>query len=150
SLHHRRGAGRGGSARRTAVGAAPSFADGLAAIAPSGDDHPGSRASMTTRTPPTHPIAIAHRAGNSLDELRRAHATGGDLIEADVWMYHGRLEVRHLKTIGPLPVLWDRWELARGWTPRMNLASLLAALDPGAELMLDLKGTSRHLSDAVL
>ena len=55
-------------------------------------------------------LAIAHRAGNSLAGLREANRLGADVIECDVHAYRGRLEVRHLKTAGPLPFLWDRWE----------------------------------------
>ena len=31
------------------------------------------------------------------------------LVEADVRLWRGRLEVRHLKTVGPVPILWDKW-----------------------------------------
>ena len=57
-------------------------------------------------------LAIAHRAGNSLAGLHAANELGVDVIECDVHHHRGRLEVRHLKTAGPLPFLWDRWELA--------------------------------------
>jgi glycerophosphoryl diester phosphodiesterase len=68
------------------------------------------------------------------------------LIEADVHLYRGRLEVRHLKTLGPLPVLWDRWYLASPRTPRLELAELLAGAAPGTPLMLDLKGRNPRLA----
>ena len=87
------------------------------------------------------PHVVAHRAGNDLDLLRRAEAAGAWLVEADVHLHRGRLEVRHLKTAGPL--LWDRWYLAPPGTPRMELAALLAAA--GAPLMLDLKGRDPRL-----
>ena len=77
--------------------------------------------------------------------LRRAEAQRARLVEADVHLYAGRLEVRHLKTIGPLPVLWDRWYLAPRGTPRLELPELLAAVAPGTELMLDLKGIDPRL-----
>ena len=54
--------------------------------------------------------------------------------------YRGRLEVRHLKTAGPLPFLWDRWELASASAPRLGLAELLEADRHGTTFMLDLKG----------
>lgn len=44
------------------------------------------------------PLAIAHRAGNDLRALGAAARAGVDLIEADIWPWRGRLEVRHLKT----------------------------------------------------
>jgi glycerophosphoryl diester phosphodiesterase len=91
-------------------------------------------------------LAIAHRAGNSLPALWAANALGADVIECDVHEYRGRLEVRHFKTAGPLPFLWDRWELASAYTPRLNLDALLEAGRDGPTLMLDLKG--RRISTA--
>lgn len=101
---------------------------------------------MTSR-----PLAIAHRAGNELHLLHRAVEAGADLVEADVWPHRGRLEVRHLKTMGPVPILWDRWKLARGWIPRRLIAQLLDTLPPSVGLMLDLKGhdsiAAREIAD---
>ncbi|HEY6744397.1 MAG TPA: hypothetical protein VI357_01640 [Mycobacteriales bacterium] len=89
-------------------------------------------------------LAVAHRAGNSLSGLHGAALAGADVIEADVHLHRGRLEVRHLKTMGPLPWLWDRWELRSATAPRLGLAELLAAADVGSTFMLDLKG--RHVA----
>jgi len=85
-------------------------------------------------------LAIAHRAGNSLAGLHAANLVGADVIECDVHAHRGRLEVRHLKTAGPLPFLWDRWELASATAPRLGLDELLDADQHGARFMLDLKG----------
>jgi glycerophosphoryl diester phosphodiesterase len=87
------------------------------------------------------PLLIAHRAGNDLAHLRAAEATGADVIEADLHLRRGRLELRHLKTAGPLPVYWDRWALAPPWRRFDGLEELLAAAEPQTELMLDLKGS---------
>jgi hypothetical protein len=87
-------------------------------------------------------LAIAHRAGNSLAGLATANDIGVDVIECDVHRFRGRLEVRHLKSAGPLPFLWDRWELVPASAPRLGLAELLAADRHGTTFMLDLKG--RH------
>jgi glycerophosphoryl diester phosphodiesterase len=95
------------------------------------------------------PFVVAHRAGNDLDILRRAEALGPRLVEADLHLRRGRVEVRHLKTLGPLPLLWDRWYLAPGWRPRLELATLLAAAAPSTELMLDLKGRDVRLARRV-
>ena len=66
-------------------------------------------ASPSSATPcGTGAFVIAHRAGNDLDRLRRAQQLGIAVIEADLHLYAGRIEVRHLKTLGPVPVLWDR------------------------------------------
>jgi glycerophosphoryl diester phosphodiesterase len=97
-----------------------------------------------------HPLAIAHRAGNELHLLRQAEEAGVDLVEADLWFWRGRIEVRHLKTMGPVPLLWDRWRLAPGWTPRLTLADLLQAAATETEFMFDLKGTNPLLPAVLL
>lgn len=105
----------------------------------------------TTGSVTASPFVVAHRAGNDLRRLRAATALSLPLAEADVRLHRGRLEVRHLKTAGPVPVLWDRWELASPRAPRLLLEDLLAAADPdGPELMLDLKGHDARLPARVL
>jgi hypothetical protein len=94
------------------------------------------------------PLAIAHRAGNSLSGLHTAREVGADVVECDVREHRGRLEVRHLKTAGPLPFLWDTWELAPASAPRLGLAELLAADQNDVTFMLDVKG--RRTSTAAL
>jgi hypothetical protein len=96
------------------------------------------------------PFVVAHRAGNDLARLRDAAALGLPLAEADLHLHRGRLEVRHLKTAGPIPVLWDRWELASPRAPRLLLETLLEAAAGGPELMLDLKGHDPRLPGRVL
>lgn len=95
---------------------------------------------MRAQPSPTRPLTVAHRAGNSAALLASAVSLGVDLVEADVWPYRGRLEVRHLKTMGPVPLLWDKWRLVSARTPRLHLHELLAFVEPGAEIMVDLKG----------
>jgi glycerophosphoryl diester phosphodiesterase len=99
---------------------------------------------MDFRAPVPAPFIVAHRAGNDLDALAAARGLRVPLIEADLHLFAGRVEVRHLKTVGPLPILWDRWTLASPWAPRLLLDALLEAAGP-AELMLDLKGRNAHL-----
>lgn len=96
------------------------------------------------------PLTIAHRAGNHLDQLAAAERDGIDLVEADIWPYQGRLEVRHTKTMGRVPLLWDRWSLEPAWRPRFLLEELLEAAGPGTELMLDLKGTDTSSPRAII
>jgi glycerophosphoryl diester phosphodiesterase len=96
------------------------------------------------------PFPIAHRAANDLSALRRAESRGLPIVEADVRLFRGRLEVRHLKTLGPVPVLWDRWTVASPFAPRLLLDELLAAAAPETELLLDLKGSNRRLARLVL
>lgn len=87
------------------------------------------------------PLTVAHRAGNDTHSLEAACAAGVDLVEADVRYHRGRIEVRHLKTMGPVPLLWDRWTLAPGWTSRFQLRDLLPVAPRDCELMLDVKGS---------
>jgi glycerophosphoryl diester phosphodiesterase len=96
------------------------------------------------------PSLIAHRAGNDLARLRKAETLGFELVEADVRLWRGRAEIRHLKTLGPIPILWDRWELASPLAPRLALGQLLEAVGPRTELLLDLKGRDPRLSKLVL
>lgn len=58
--------------------------------------------------------------------------------------------MRHLKTLGPIPILWDRWQLANPFAPRLRLDELLAATGSRTELMLDLKGRNPRLAADVL
>lgn len=96
-----------------------------------------------------NPLVIAHRAGNSLTGLHAANTLGVDVIECDVHEHRDRLEVRHLKTAGPLPFLWDRWELASAFAPRLGLAELLEANQHGTMFMLDMKGRRKSVAGSV-
>lgn len=71
-------------------------------------------------------------------------------VEADVHLFRGRLEVRHLKTLGPVPILWDRWKLGNPFARRLLVPELLAAVADETELVLDLKGRERRLGAALL
>ncbi len=92
-------------------------------------------------------LQVAHRAGNELALLEPALALGADLLEADVHLRRGRLEVRHGKSLGPLPWLWEPWYLLRD--TRLLLADLRDGLPEGATLMLDLKGWQPWLGSVV-
>lgn len=96
------------------------------------------------------PFVVAHRAGNDLARLRAAEALGVALVEADLRLWRGRVEVRHLKTVGPIPILWDKWFLANPFAPRLRLEELLEAAAPETHLLLDLKGRSRGLAELVV
>jgi glycerophosphoryl diester phosphodiesterase len=99
---------------------------------------------------PDGPLILAHRAGNDLAALRTAEALGVDVIEADIRYFRGRLEVRHLKTVGPVRIYWERWRLCRPGAPIIDLETLLRATAPTTRLMLDLKGFDPRLGPAVL
>lgn len=94
------------------------------------------------------PFLVAHRAANRLEALR-APVAPSTLLEADLRLRRGRIEVRHLKQLGPLPVLWDKWFLARGWGNRLTLSELLREAPNNLELMLDLKGRNPRLASLV-
>jgi hypothetical protein len=94
-------------------------------------------------------LLIAHRIGNTPESVLAATKAGADLIEADVHLYRRQLEVRHTKTLGILPWLWDRWYLVPAATPRLQLAALIEAIPADTLLMLDLKGWHPWLGRAV-
>ena len=96
------------------------------------------------------PFLVAHRAGNCLAHLRATELLGTELVEADIRLYLGRLEVRHLRTVGPLPILWDRWQLAVPWRRRLQLGELLDATAPETELVLDVKGSRAKVAEKTL
>jgi glycerophosphoryl diester phosphodiesterase len=88
-------------------------------------------------------LAVAHRAGNNVADLRAALATGVDLIELDIHLYRDALEVRHSKAIGPRLC----WESSSGLSRRRDLVvpglrDILAVAAGDPRLMLDLKGPS--------
>jgi glycerophosphoryl diester phosphodiesterase len=95
-------------------------------------------------------LAVAHRAGNNLTDLRAALAAGVDLVEADVHLYRNALEVRHRKAVGP-HFYWELWtELKRRrdlLVPQLHEVLAVAAGDP--RLMLDLKGPSLAVAPQV-
>jgi hypothetical protein len=110
----------------------------------------GRQLDSSVRADGQQPFLVAHRAGNRILDLRAAERLHPALVEADVRLYRGRLEVRHLKTLGPLPILWDRWRLVAPWRPRLQLRELLEATSPETELVLDLKGRDERLAGRVL
>ena len=87
-------------------------------------------------------LAVAHRAGNDLALLREAAEFGADVVEADVHLHRGRLEVRHTKSFGT-PWLYDAGRFHPADLPRLQLIELLDALPPALPVMLDLKGVGR-------
>ena len=88
-------------------------------------------------------LAVAHRRGNEVLTLREAALLGADVIEGDVHLHRGRLEVRHQKSMGPLPWFWEKWKVFPPTIPRPPLEELLEGRPAGATLMLDLKGIGR-------
>lgn len=104
--------------------------------------------SRDPRLPHHRPLAIAHRGGNSLPAARTAIRLRADMLETDIWLSRGRLEVRHKHRLGP--ILWERWSLGRGWGPQLELRQLLRETPDDALLFLDLKGRELDLGTAIL
>jgi len=89
-------------------------------------------------------ILIAHRAGN--DPGRVAECVDvADMVELDVHLWRGRLEIRHAKRIWIFQRLWEQWRLLPRSTPVPSLAEVLSAAPDRAPLLVDLKGWSPKL-----
>lgn len=86
---------------------------------------------------------VAHRAGNRVDA---ALAVGdqADMIELDVHVLRGRVELRHEKVLRPTLRLWERWYLLPRGAKGTPIAEVLTALDPSVPLMLDCKCFTRR------
>ena len=96
------------------------------------------------------PLTIAHRAGNSVERVLEAYATARvDYVEADVWLHRGRLEVRHDKTAGPLPILWERWRISPAFGRRPVLDDVLDAAAGRGAVFIDCKGNDEGLAQAI-
>lgn len=96
------------------------------------------------------PFASAHRAGNTRRQALQAIEAGADLLETDIWLHKGRLELRHKQTLGPIPILWEKWSIAPGWTKRYLLSDLLQDAPEDILLFLDFKGEEMDLGPEVL
>ncbi|MGI9597320.1 MAG: glycerophosphodiester phosphodiesterase [Acidimicrobiales bacterium] len=84
------------------------------------------------------PILVAHRAGNHPDSARLAVGRA-DLIELDVHVRRGRVELRHAKVLWPTSRLWERWYLLPRDTEVVLIQSVLDELEADTPLQLDLK-----------
>lgn len=92
----------------------------------------------------------AHRHGNDLDLLSAAEMAGVDLVEIDIHLFRDELDARHEKTVGPLPLVWDRGRRS-SWNPhRQRLDEVLARAHPDTTFYVDLKGWNRRLSRRVI
>lgn len=95
------------------------------------------------------PLLVAHRAGNHPALVGPALAAGAAMVEADVHVARGRLELRHEKAVGPLPLRWDRWYVRRRPDRPVALEDVLAGTPRGTPFLLDLKGPSPRLAGLV-
>lgn len=105
---------------------------------------------MTEPGEPRRLLAVAHRSGNTVEGLREALAAGVDLVEADVHAFRGRLEIRHHRSLGALPYVWDKTGVVRSHhRDRLELAEVIDALGDDHRLMIDLKGVHPRLAPRV-
>ena len=75
---------------------------------------------------------------------------GVDMLEADVWPFLGRLEVRHAKSIGPIPIYWEKWYIESIGMRQPVLQDVLTSTPVSARLFLDLKGRQPQLGHRVV
>ncbi len=85
-----------------------------------------------------HPLLVAHRAGNRPDTARAAQHRA-DLVEVDVHVFRGRVEVRHEKVLRPTARLWEKWYLLPRGTSPFTIQDVLAVIEPDTHLQVDLK-----------
>jgi glycerophosphoryl diester phosphodiesterase len=95
-------------------------------------------------------LVCAHRHGNDLELLETAQRARVDFIETDVHLFRGALDARHSKTVGPLPIMWDRRQRPAWNPPRQSFAEVVAAADHSTVFYIDLKGWSLRLSRRVI
>jgi glycerophosphoryl diester phosphodiesterase len=91
---------------------------------------------------------VAHRGANTVEALRAAELVA-DLVELDVHLRRGRLEVRHAKVLWPTSRLWERWYLLPRGAPVPTLQEIVEALDPATHVLVDLKGIRPRATAAV-
>ncbi|MCA9834922.1 MAG: glycerophosphodiester phosphodiesterase [Thermomicrobiales bacterium] len=96
------------------------------------------------------PFASGHRAGNSRQAALAAIDAGADLLETDIWLHRGRLELRHEESLGPFPFLWEKRLRIPHWYKRFTLHDLLKTTPETTLLFLDFKGKHMGLGPAVL
>lgn len=89
------------------------------------------------------PVIVAHRAGNDPSAVETA-LRRADVIECDVHVHRGRVEVRHEKVIRPSSRLWERWYLLPAGTRVPSIDDILAVVPSDVPLLLDLKCFTRR------
>lgn len=90
------------------------------------------------------PEIVAHRVGNEPDTVASV-LDRCDLVEADVHLFRGRVELRHEKVLRPTERLWEKWRiLPRDAPAPPTIEDLLRATSHGVPLMLDLKCFTRR------
>ena len=91
---------------------------------------------------------VAHRGANHPELLATSRAVA-DLLEVDVHLHRGRLEVRHAKRLWGTRRLWERWYLLPADTEVLTLEEIVDPDDGDLHLMVDLKGWQPAMSRRV-
>lgn len=102
---------------------------------------------MTIQLP--KPFGSAHRGGNSRKDVMNSIEAGADLLETDIWLHKGRLELRHNQRLGSLPILWEKWSISFSWR-RYTLRKLLEHTPDSTLIFLDFKGKDMNLGPEIL
>lgn len=105
---------------------------------------------MTGQPTRTRLLVCAHRHGNDPALLEAAQHACVDLVEADLHLFRGALDARHSKTVGPLPIVWDRRQRPVWNPPRQSFDEVLHAARDDTVFYVDLKGWTRRLSRQVI
>ena len=86
---------------------------------------------------------VAHRAGNTA--ATAAEASGHvDMIELDVHVLRGQVELRHEKVLHPTRRLWERWYLLPRGSAGVPIRTVLDSVPADMPLMIDLKCFTRR------
>lgn len=67
-----------------------------------------------------------------------------DIVELDVHLFRGRVEVRHAKVLWPTARLWEKWFFLPADTTVPSIESALAVIPPDVSLLLDMKCFTRR------
>ena len=101
---------------------------------------PGARRAAALSPVPGRPAIIAHSAGNTAARVRTAIAACADFLEVDLWVHRGHFEARHERRLpARVPLLLERWYVARPPRVPFGLAELLAEAASESGVFLDLK-----------
>ena len=92
---------------------------------------------------------VAHRAGNTVATALLALGKV-DMIELDVHVLRGRVEVRHAKVLRPTRRLWEKWYFLPSGTTGVPIETVLSALPPTTPLMIDLKCFTRRSAQLIM
>jgi hypothetical protein len=95
-------------------------------------------------------VVCAHRHGNDPRLLVAAERARVDLVEVDLHLFRGALDARHSKTVGPLPIVWDRGQRPTWNPPRQSFEEVLIVAGDETVFCVDLKGWTRRLSRQVI